>query len=309
MNYTLHQLQVFVKVVQLKSITKAGEELHLTQPAVSIQLKNLQEQFDIPLTEVIGRQLHITEFGMELYTTAERILNEVNTINNKTMSYKGFLTGRLVISSVSTGKYVMPYFLAEFIQKNKGVELVMDVTNRSKVLTCLKNNEVDFALVYVMPKDLNVHSEVLIDNALYLVGNKDSKKFKKTITKSELREMPIIFREEGSGTRFVMEEYFKRNQIHVQKKMELTSNEAVKQAVIAGLGNSIMPLIGIRNEIQNGDLRIIPAPGFPIRSKWRLLWLKGKKLSPAAEAYLDFIRTRKEEIFKNHFSWINKVSD
>ena len=307
MNYTLHQLQVFAKVVQLKSITKASEELHMTQPAVSIQLKNFQDQFEIPLTEVVGRQLYVTDFGMEVYKMSERIINEVYAINYKTMAYKGHLTGRMVISVVSTGKYVMPYFLSDFINKNQGVDLIMDVTNKSRVINSLQNNEVDFALVSVLPEGLKVNDEVLLENELYLVGNKSHKKVTKPITKSEINEMPLIFREEGSGTRFVMEQYFKKHNIQVRKKMELTSNEAVKQAVIAGLGNSVMPLIGIRNDLLNGDLTIIPTVGFPIKSKWHLIWLKEKKLSPAAEAYIEYIRKNKDKVLNDHFSWINKV--
>jgi DNA-binding transcriptional LysR family regulator len=307
MNYTLHQLQVFAKVVQLKSITKASEELYMTQPAVSIQLKNFQDQFDIPLTEVVGRQLYVTEFGMEVYKMAERVINEVYAINYKTMAYKGHLTGRLVISIVSTGKYVMPYFLSDFMKINKGVDLIMDVTNKSRVISSLQNNEIDFALVSVLPDALKVNNEVLLENELYLVGNKSEKKVSKPITKSEINDMSLIFREEGSGTRFVMEQYFKKHNINVRKKMELTSNEAVKQAVIAGLGNSVMPLIGIRNELLKGDLKIIPTVGFPIKSKWHLIWLKEKKLSPVAEAYIDYIRKNKEDVLADQFSWINKI--
>lgn len=307
MNYTLHQLQVFAKVVQLKSITKASEELHMTQPAVSIQLKNFQDQFKIPLTEVVGRQLYVTDFGMEIYKMSERVINEVYAINYKTMAYKGHLTGRLILSVVSTGKYVMPYFLSEFIKKNDGVDLIMDVTNKSRVINSLQNNEVDFALVSVLPKGLKVNDEILLENELYIVGNRNEKKINKPIAKSEINEMSLIFREEGSGTRFVMEQYFKKNNIYVRKKMELTSNEAVKQSVIAGLGNSVMPLIGIRNELLNGDLRIIPAVGFPIKSKWHLIWLKEKRLSPVAEAYIDYIRKNKSNVLNDHFSWINKI--
>ena len=116
MNYTLSQLQIFLKISQVKSITKAAEELHLTQPAVSIQLKNFQNQFDIPLTEVIGRQLYVTDFGKEIALAAEEILNQVQEINFKTLSYKGQLSGRLTLSVVSTGKYVLPYFLGDFLK-------------------------------------------------------------------------------------------------------------------------------------------------------------------------------------------------
>lgn len=308
MHYTLHQLQVFAKVVQLKSITKASEELYMTQPAVSIQLKNLQDQFDIPLTEVVGRQLYVTDFGLEIYKMAERIINEVYAINYKTMAYKGHLTGRLIISVVSTGKYVMPYFLSDFIKINQGIDLIMDVTNKSKVINSLQNNEIDFALVSVLPEGLNIYEEFLLENELYLIGNKNTTKSKKAVTKKQIAEMPLIYREEGSGTRFVMENYFKLNNIDIHKKMELTSNEAVKQAVIAGLGNSILPLIGIRNELKTGNLKIIPAVGFPIKSKWRLIWLKEKKLSPVATAYIEYIKKNKESVIKEYFSWLNTIS-
>jgi DNA-binding transcriptional LysR family regulator len=307
MNYTLHQLRVFSKVVQLKSITKAAQELHMSQPALSIQIKNLQDQFDIPLTEVVGRKLYVTDFGMELYKIAERILHEVSTIDYKTMAYKGQLTGRLIISVVSTGKYVMPYFLNKFLKQNEGVDLLMDVTNKLNVLKCLQNNEVDFALVSVLPHNLKVHEEILTDNELYLIGSRKQKIESKPITKNEMSKMPLIFREEGSGTRYVMETYFKKHNMQIRKKMELTSNEAVKQAVIAGLGNSIMPLIGLREGLLNGDLKIIPTVGFPIKSKWRLIWLKEKKMSPIAESYIAYLKNNKESILKEHFSWMDKI--
>ncbi len=236
------------------------------------------------------------------------IVTEVNAIAYKTMSHKGHLTGRLLISTVSTGIYVMPYFLTEFIKKNEGVDLIMDVTNSSKVINSLRNNEIDFALVSVLPEDLKINEEILLENELVIVGNKHEKRSKKPISKNEINEMSLISREEGSGMRFIMEQYFKKHKIKIRKKMELTSNEAVKQAIIAGLGNSIMPLTGIRNELLSGDLKIIPAIGFPIKSKWRLIWLKKKKLSPVAEAYLSYLRSNKEEVLKEHFAWIDKIN-
>lgn len=311
MNYTLHQLQVFAKVVQLKSVTRASEELHMTQPAVSIQLKNFQDQFEIPLTEVVGRQLYITDFGMEVYHMAERVINEVYAINYKTMAFKGQLTGRLKISVVSTGKYIMPYFLSKFVQENKGVELLMDVTNKTKVIESLKNNEVDFSLVSIIPDVGKLNQEILLDNDLYLVGSgKQEQKGKMSIKlkpAQSLNEMTLLFREEGSGTRIVMENYLERKKVKEIKRMALTSNEAIKQAVIAGLGNSIVPLIGIRNELQNGQLRIIKTPGLPITTQWRLIWLKNKKLSPVSEAFLQFLKENKAAIIKENFSWMKTI--
>lgn len=305
MNYTLHQLQVFLKVTQLESITKAAEALFLTQPAVSIQLKNFQDQFEIPLTEVIGRKLFVTDFGKEIALAAENIINEVYAINYKTLAYKGKLSGRLKLSVVSTGKYVMPYFLSDFLKKNDGIELQLDVTNKAKVIKSLVDNEVDFSLVSVLPDHLQIENIVLMENKLFLVGNLDQKFSKKKYDNSIFATLPLIYREEGSATRYLMEEFVKKNNLPIHKKMELTSNEAVKQAVIAGLGFSIMPLIGIKSDLTYGNLQIIPVDNFPIVTNWHLIWLKNKKFSPVAQSFLDYITLNKGKIIQEKFNWIN----
>ena len=305
MNYTLHQLHVFLKVTQLQSITKAAEELFLTQPAVSIQLKNFQDQFQIPLTEVIGRQLYVTDFGKEIALAAENILNEVYAINYKTLAYKGQLSGRLKISIVSTAKYIMPYFLNEFLKKNNDIELILDVTNKSKVLESLEKNEVDFSLVSILPENLLVDQVELMQNKLFLVGNTLEKFSTKKYDKAIFENLPLIYREKGSGTRLVMEKFIEQNNLPVHKKMELTSNEAVKQAVIAGLGYSIMPLIGIKNELSSGLLQIIPVKDFPIISTWHLIWHKNKKFSPVAQSFLHYIIKEKNNIIKEKFDWVH----
>lgn len=295
MNYTLNQLQIFLKVVETESVTKASEELHLSQPAVSIQLRNLQDQFEIPLTEVVGRKIYITDFGKEIAVAAAEIINQVNAINNKTLAYKGQLAGLLKLSVVSTGKYIMPYFLTEFMKQNTGIELNMDVTNKSKVIESLEKNEIDFALVSILPNSLNIEKLDLLQNKLYLVGNNKPK--------LSIKDIPIIFREKGSGTRQTMERFFEKKQLSIQKKMELTSNEAVKQALMAGLGYSIMPLIGIKSELQNKELQIIPTKGLPIKTTWSLIWLKGKKHSPVSLAFLNYLKKGKATIIKEKFSW------
>jgi LysR family transcriptional regulator, low CO2-responsive transcriptional regulator len=305
MNYTLHQLRLFLKIVETKSITKTSEELYLSQPAVSIQLRNFQNQFEIPLTEIIGRQLFVTEFGLEIAIIAKKIIDEVEEIQYKTMSYKGILAGRLKISVVSTGKYVMPYFLNNFLKEYPNVELLMDVDNKKKVLKSLEMNEVDFALISVLPTDMKIESEIFLENKLYLMGNQQLTIESTPKEKNIFKEIPLIYREEGSGTRHVMETFFEKNNIKTHKKLQLTSNEAVKQAVLAGLGYSIMPLIGCKNELTNKQLQIIPVSGFPIKSDWRLIWLKDKMLSPVSKSYLKFIRENKEPIIETNFSWIS----
>ncbi|MCX6317196.1 MAG: LysR family transcriptional regulator [Bacteroidetes bacterium] len=303
MNYTLHQLAVYLKVSELKSITRASEELHLTQPAVSIQLKNFQDQFDVPLTEVVGRRLYITDFGKEIAIAARNILDEVHAINYRSQAFRGKLSGRLKLSIVSTGKYIMPSFLSGFMKQYEEAELQMDVTNKAKVIISLEENEVDFSLVSVLPENLKVEKLELLRNKLFLVGEGGHPFHRKTYDKSILDNIPLIFREPGSGTRHTMEKFLERNRLQVKKKMELTSNEAVKQAVIEGLGYSIMPLIGIKNELKNGDLKIIPVKGLPIQSVWNLIWLKGKKLSPVADRFLTYLRREKQHIIRDKFNW------
>lgn len=303
MHYTLHQLKIFLKIVQTQSITKASEELQLTQPAVSIQLKNFQDQFDIPLTEVIGRKIYITAFGKEIAESAENILNQVSEIDFKTLAYKGLLTGKLRVSVVSTGKYIMPYFLSSFMKMNPGMELAMDVTNKLKVVESLENNEVDLALVSILPSNLRIEKLDLLQNKLYFVGNASEKIGKELSPKEVVNKTPLIYRETGSGTRQIMERYIEKSNFSVLKKMELMSNEAVKQALIAGLGYSIMPLIGIKNELQNKELQIIPAKGLPIKTTWSLIWLKGKKHSRVTQAFLNHLKEYKAQIVQEKFSW------
>jgi DNA-binding transcriptional LysR family regulator len=303
MNYTLNQLHIFLKIVQTQSVTKAAEELHLTQPAVSIQLKNLQEQFQIPLTEVVGRKIYITDFGKEIAVAAENILNQVNAINYKTLAFKGQLTGRLKISIVSTGKYIMPFFLSDFMKVHTGVDLIMDVTNKSKVVQSLENNEIDFALVSILPSKINIEKLDLIQNKLYLVGSENLKLKDVASTADKFKDLPLIFREKGSGTRQIMEQFIERNNLSFLKKIELTSNEAVKQALLANLGYSILPLIGIRNELHNNELKIIPIKRLPIKTTWSLIWLKGKKHSPVSSSFLAHLKKEKSRIVQEKFSW------
>ncbi|MFM2206522.1 MAG: hypothetical protein RL213_497 [Bacteroidota bacterium] len=306
MNFTLHQLRIFQKVASTLNITKAAEELYLTQPAVSIQLKHFQEQFDLPLLETVNKKIYLTDFGREIVAAAESLLDGANALQYRMHAFEGRLAGKLKLSVVSTGKYIAPYFLTDFMKENPGVELVMDVTNKSRVISSLEQNEVDFALVSVLPEQLRIDKITLMQNKLFLVGNRDHGYRKKEYDKRIFEQLPLIYREAGSGTRHVMEGFFRKNRLPLTKKMELTSNEAVKQAVIAGLGFSIMPLIGIRNELQSRQLEIIPVKGFPVTSVWTLIWLKAKKLSPVAAAYLQFLKSQKQSIIEGKFDWYEK---
>lgn len=303
MNYTLHQLQVFLKIVETTSVTKAAEELRLTQPAVSIQLKNFQAQFEIALTEVVGRKIHVTDFGKEIANAAKKIIEQVQAIDQKSVAYRGLLSGKIKISVVSTGKYVLPFFLTDFIQQHAGVEFLIDVTNKNKVVESVVNNEVDLALVSIVPATMQVEKLELLQNKLYLVGKPLPTSKKDAQLKDLFNQLPLIYRESGSGTRQMMESFIEKNRLAVTKKMELTSNEAVKQALLAGLGYSIMPLIGLRNELLNHELEIIPAKGLPIKTTWSLIWLKGKNHSQTTTALLEYLKEHRGNIVAQKFNW------
>jgi DNA-binding transcriptional LysR family regulator len=303
MNYTLHQLQIFEAIVETGSVTKAAEQLHLTQPAVSIQLKKFQEQFDAPLFENVGRNIFVTDFGKEIARAGQRILDQTNLIRQVNNSYKGLLSGKLTFSIVSTAKYVMPHFLSGFMRQHPGIELKMDVTNKSSVVRSLERNEVDFSLVSVVPENLKLKQIRLMKNKLFLIANRKALGIDHHIDVSTLATLPMLFREKGSATRQAMEKYLSHHNILPPKSIELTSNEAVKQSILAGLGCSLVPIIGIKNELKNGDLEIIKIKGLPIETHWCLIWIQQKQLSPVAEAFLAYLTENKDQVIKDVFAW------
>jgi DNA-binding transcriptional LysR family regulator len=307
MNFTLQQLLIFNALVQTRSVTKTAEKLHLTQPAVSIQLKNMQRLFDQPIFESIGKKIYITPFGEKLNQNIQSLIKEAENINQLTQSNKGIIQGQLKIAVVSTGKYVMPYFISDYLKANPLVELQIDVSNKQQVLDNLKNNEVDFALISILPDNINLNKIDLIDNKLFMIGKGTNQKNKKTVPLKLGECTPLIYREKGSGTRQTMEKFIERKKIKPFKPIELTSNEAVKQALLADMGYSIMPLIGLKNEIVSHQLEIIPIPGLPIRTVWRLVWLNEKVNSHLAEHYLEHLRKNKTKILEKHFSWFSEA--
>ncbi len=291
MNFTLQQLIIFLTVYRQKSISKAAEILYLTQPAISIQMKKFQSQFSLPLTEVIGKKLHFTDFGKNIAYLAMDTINAAEHIKYKSYEYKNLTAGELKISCASTAKYLIPYFLKGFLHKYPSIDLSLDVSNKTRVIQNLKENLIDFAIVSVAPLDLEIEKEGLVENKIYLVNNKPD------IDEDD----PIILRENGSATRAAAVKYF--NLTGKRKQLQLTSNEAVKQAVLAGLGYSIIPIISMKNELSLGQLFIIKRDGLPIINDWNIIWRKDKKLTAVASAFLEYIKSEKKSITTKHFSW------
>ena len=200
----------------------------------------------------------------------------------------------------------MPYFLSGFLKKYPKVELVLDVSNKTTVIKDLEQNQVDFSLVTVSPGHLEIEELPIMDNHLVLVASKENKIISEKGT-SIFKTIPLIYREEGSGTRHTMQQFFKQEKIAPKIKLELTSNEAIKQAVVANIGVSIVSLLSIKNELLQNELKIIPAKGLPLKSVWKLIYLKKKTLSPVAKAFLEYVASEKETVYKNYFSWIDNT--
>lgn len=304
MNISLTQLRALKAIAVQESITGAAKSLNMTQPAVSIQLKNLQEQFEVPLTEIIGKRIHITEFGQELVEMADRIFDEVAQIEQKMLGLKGLLGGKIRISAVSTGKYIIPYLMADFMKIHPHVEISLEVSNRYSVLAHLQENTTDLALISVSPpSDLAFDSITLEENKWYLACAPElAEKFQTQIDANNWSKVPFILREKGSGTRLKMEEFFKSRNIKVDSKMELATNEAVKQAVMAGLGASILSNFSMSQEIEDRRITLLKYPDLPIKSMWKLIWLKQKKHSPAVLAFIRWLSENKKSVFHSHFN-------
>ncbi len=300
MNYTLRQLQVFQEVAKQNSITKAANSLYLTQPAISIQLKKLESQFDKPLTETIGKRIHLTTYGEKVLEVAKQINQLTDDLKNIGNSSSNQLTGKIKVSSVSTGKYVIPYLISDFLGLNTNIDLTLNVTNRNEVIGNLMRNEIDFAIVSIKPERIQVEKLELFKNELALVVPYSIKANHNDI--NIFRELPLIYREKGSGTRNLLEKFLSKQKIKRIKRLELQSNEAVKQAVIAGLGMSIIPVVSIKNELKLKQLKVIKMDGLPLFSQWQLVWPKGKKHGTAAKKMLEYIDLNKEIIFKKHFA-------
>jgi len=299
MKYTLRQLEVYHAIANCLSFTKAAQVLHLSQPAVSLQFKTFSDQFDHPLIQYQGKKFVLTDLGKDVCQKCERILGEIRLLEKFDRPEEDNISGTLHISSVSTGKYVAPFLLKTFLDDHPLIDIKLDVTNKRAVTSSLEGNTIDFALLSVMPSNIALETEALMDNELVLVSNTKNAQI---INKRGFTNFLFLLREEGSATRQAMEKFMRELELIPRKNMSLTSNEAVKQSVIAGLGISVMPIIGIRNELNNGSLQIIPTNGLPITTTWRLAWLKDKQFSHAAKAFLKHIQTHKLDIIEKSFT-------
>lgn len=292
MHYTLHQLKVFAEVAKQRSITKAAESLHMTQPAVSIQVKQLQESIDSPLIEILGKKLYLTEAGEKLYKMQQTIEEHTEAFEAYVSDLKGGLTGNLSISAASTAKYFLPYLLGSFQKRYPKVKISLKVTNRNEVLQHLDQNEYHLAILTQLPDDASIVSAPFLKNPLVMACPPNHPLVEKSrIRLKDLKNESFIFREPGSGTRMVMEKLLKQAKIDPNIAMELGTNEAVKQAIMAGIGISLISKLSMYSEMETGKIEELDIVDFPVETHWHTLHRKDKVMTRVLKNFLDFLHS------------------
>ena len=290
LHITLRQLKVFESVARNLSFSRAAEELYLTQPAVSMQIKQLEDNIDLPLFEQMGKRIYLTDAGRELYHYSKAISQQLADMELALDELKGLERGKLNISVVSTANYFAPHLLAKFCQRYSRVTVSLNVSNRETVLKHLADNLTDLAIMGQPPDDLDIVSESFMENPLVVIAPPDHPLCKmRQIPVKRLEEETFLVRELGSGTRSAMERFFSAHHISINKGMETDTNEAIKQAVQAGMGLAIMSLHTTELELETGRLKILDVQDFPIMRHWHVVHRKNKRLSSVAQAFKGFL--------------------
>lgn len=290
LHVTLRQLRVFEAVARHLSFSRAAEALHLSQPAVSMQVKQLEENVGLPLFEQLGRKVFLTEAGRELFQYSRAVSQQLGDMEGAINQLKGLERGRLNISVVSPANYFAPRFLARFGEKYPQITVSLNVANREVVLRGIADNETDLAIMGQPPEGLDIVAQNFMENPLVIIappGHALAKE--KKIPLRRLEQETFLMRESGSGTRGAMERFFAEHGVNYRAGMEMGTNEAVKQAVQAGLGLGVISLHTIELELETGRLRVLPVEGFPIKRHWYVVHRAQKRLSKVAQAFKEFL--------------------
>ena len=290
MHLTLRQLKVFESVARHLNYTRAAEELHLTQPAVSMQVKQLEQQLGVALFEQLGKRIHLTEAGREVHTYTRAITQQLDELETVLNRIKGLSGGRLRISVATTANYFIPTLLGTFSRRYPDVTVSLDVTNRETLLRQLSENTVDLVIMGQPPAELDVEAQVFMENPLVVVAPPDHPLARqKKISLARLQDETFLVRESGSGTRIAMERFFAERGMRLKTGMEVGSNEAIKQSVQAGLGLGLLSHATLEQELKLKRLVVLDVADFPIERHWYVVHRKGKRLSAAAEAFKQFM--------------------
>jgi DNA-binding transcriptional LysR family regulator len=286
MHLTLRQLQCFRAVAQNLSFTRAAEQLHLTQPAVSMQVRQLEQQTGIALTEQIGKRIYLTDAGEEVFRYARAILQQVDEMDDVLNKMKGLSGGQLRIAAISSANYFAPRLLGVFHQRFPDVRVSMDIKRQEHVLKQVADNVVDMAIMGQPPEDMKLAAVPFMENPLVIIAPPDHRLARtRSISLKQMEKEIFLVREPGSGTRGAMMRFFKASKIKLTTGMEMGSLEGIKQGVQAELGLGVVPRGAIEIELQLGKLAILNVKGMPIRRHWHVVLHEGKRLSAAAEAF------------------------
>ena len=294
---TLHQLRIFEASARRKNFTRVAEELFLTQPTVSAQIKQLTDIVGMPLFEQIGKRISLTAAGDELYKTAHNIFEQLALFEMTIADMQGFKKGNLRISTVSTTKYFMPRFLGPFCHRYPGIDVSMQMLNREKILERLGENLDDLYVFGQPPENLDVEYQPFLANPLVVVAPRNHPLVgEKKIPFQRLAEEHFIIREAGSGTRMATERLFEQHGIPIRVRLELGNNEAIKQAIIAGLGISVLSAHTLVLDNASGEFNILDVEGFPLQRHWYAVYPTGKQLSIVARTFLDYLLNEGERL-------------
>jgi len=290
MHLTLRQMEIFEAVARLKSFTQAAKQLHLSQPAVSMQVKQLEDSVGLPLVEQIGKQIFLTDAGKEMYGYTRSISELLEEADNVFDALKGGESGQLSISVATTASHFATRLLAAFSKLHEDVNISLDITNRETLRQQIESNERDLVIMGRPPADMDVEAEAFMDNPLVMIASPSHPLYSpKKIPLSTFESESFVVREQGSGTRGATERFFKERGITFHPGIEMSSNEAIKQAVEAGLGLGIVSIHTLELELENGRLAIMDVEEFPILRHWYIIHRRGKRLSPVAQAFKDFV--------------------
>jgi len=290
LNFTLRQLQVFEKVASHLNYSRAAEELYLSQPAVSMQIRQLEGHIGLPLFEQMGKKIFLTEAGRELFHYSRNIAQQLAEMEAVFDEMKGLEQGRLTLSVVNTANYFTPKLLAEFCRQHPNINVILQVANRAAVLKQLADNSTDLAIMGQPPEGLDISAESFMKNPLVVIAAPDHPLAKlKRIKLARLAQETFLSREPGSGTRSAMERVFAEHQIQPRISMEMETNEAIKQAVQAGMGLGILSLHSIELELETRRLAVLNVEHFPLLRHWFVAHRSNKRLSSAALAFKGFL--------------------
>ena len=289
-NYTLKQIQTFMEVARQGSVSKAAERLFVTQPAVSMHIRQLEEAFGVALFEPHGRGIRLTDAGRAFADSAMRVMAELHELESLMAAHAGARKGRFTLAVVSTAKYFVPMLLVRFAEQFPDIEVVLHIENRENVLGLLARSEADLVIMGRAPANLATEAVAFATNPMGIIAPPQHVlAARKNIAFTALADHAFVVREAGSGTRAAMERLFEQHGIALKVAMEMPSNETIKQAVMAGMGLSFLSLRTVRQELAGGYLNVLDVQGMPLTGQWYVTHLAGKTLSPAAHAFKTFL--------------------